>query len=476
MSMTTISPHTSTTFQNLQHFLQRDKRGEGIEHNGLPSKSSEDATQQLWRQSPGWPDKNGDGRTDVTYEFRVPPAGADTRRFGRVGFTPIGEHQRQQTRLSLQSIEDVANVRFTQGARSPSSEGHITIGNYGHMIDRNGRPYSYTNHAFLPYPGNKNSGDVWFVNTKTQSAVANAALGNSGRRTVVHELGHAMGLSHPGAYGAAGLKPGQVDSSEDSRSHTVMSYRGERSTYMHHRGFMSSAPQLDDISAYQKKYGANRDTRKNDTTYGFNANSDRDFLSVHAPEDKMVAAIWDGGGVDTLDFSGYRQDQQISLKEGTFSDVGGLKGNIAIAYGTTLENVISGGGNDLLVGNEVANTLKGGEGDDRLYGAEGADILWGEKGKDVFVYGHTRESTEVALDRIMDFVSGEDRVDVSGLTAALGKSALSFVSEFSGAVGEAKLVYDPVLEMSALQITGKPGEANFVLVVEGKLQRGDIVG
>ncbi|NWC78643.1 M10 family metallopeptidase C-terminal domain-containing protein [Pseudomonas sp. P7759] len=262
---------------------------------------------------------------------------------------------------------------------------------------------------------------------------------------------------------------------EDSESHTHMSYLDERHGYMNHRGTRASAPQLDDISAYQKKYGANHETRKDDTTYGFNSNTDRDFLSVKTDKDKMVAAIWDGGGTDTLDFSGYKQDQQISLRAGTFSDVGGLKGNVSIAYGVTIENAVGGSGNDLLMGNEAANTLKGGEGNDRLYGAGGADLLWGGKGNDVFIYGNTSESTHDAPDQIMDFVSGEDRVDVSGIRAALGDKPLKFVSAFSGASGEAVVTYDPVLQMSTLQIAGKPDEPAFVLLVHGKLQQGDIV-
>uniref|UniRef100_UPI00195339CE M10 family metallopeptidase C-terminal domain-containing protein n=1 Tax=Klebsiella pneumoniae TaxID=573 RepID=UPI00195339CE len=88
-------------------------------------------------------------------------------------------------------------------------------------------------------------------------------------------------------------------------------------------------------------------------TYGFNSNTDRDFLSVKASTDKIVAAIWDSGGNDTLDFSGYSQDQRININEGAFSDVGGLKANIAIAYGAQIENIIGGSGADILVGNAL---------------------------------------------------------------------------------------------------------------------------
>lgn len=256
-----------------------------------------------------------------------------------------------------------------------------------------------------------------------------------------------MGLTHPGNYNGI-LDRSKIDSHEDSQSHSVMSYRGEHTTYANHGGFRASAPQLDDIYAYQSKYGVNHQTRKDDTTYGFNSNTGRDFLSVNTKHDKMVAAIWDGGGNDTLDFSGYSQDQKISLEEGTFSDVDGLKGNVSIAYGATIENAKGGTGNDWLVGNAANNELRGGDGND---------------------------SSATAPDRIQDFVSGEDKVDVSGIRAQLGDKPLQFVSRFTGVSDEAIVAYDRQSNMSTLQISGKPSQPAFVLEVQGELQRSDIV-
>lgn len=301
-------------------------------------------------------------------------------------------------------------------------------------------------HTVLP-DAKGQGGDVWFVSNDKDMSLPKAQLGDAGRHTLIHELGHAMGLTHPGNYNGI-LDRSKIDSHEDSQSHSVMSYRGERTTYANHGGFRASAPQLDDIYAYQSKYGVNHQTRKDDTTYGFNSNTGRDFLSVNTKHDKMVAAIWDGGGNDTLDFSGYSQDQKISLEEGTFSDVDGLKGNVSIAYGATIENAKGGTGNDWLVGNAANNELRGGDGND---------------------------SSATAPDRIQDFVSGEDKVDVSGIRAQLGDKPLQFVSRFTGVSGEAIVAYDRQSNMSTLQISGKPNQPAFVLEVQGELQRSDIV-
>lgn len=139
---------------------------------------------------------------------------------------------------------------------------------------------------------------------------------------------------------------------------------------------------LDDISAAQHKYGANMLTRVGNTTYGFNASGDT--LDYHrATADGIVAAIWDAGGFDTLDFSGYHQKQVIDLREGRFSSVGGLIGNVAIAQGAVIESAKAGSGGDTVHGNDVINLIYGGSGNDTIYSYGGDDIIVGSNGSDM---------------------------------------------------------------------------------------------
>jgi Ca2+-binding RTX toxin-like protein len=77
-------------------------------------------------------------------------------------------------------------------------------------------------------------------------------------------------------------------------------------------------------------------------------------------------------------------------------------------------------GNDLLFGSKDSDFLDGGEGNDTLSGDMGQDFLTGGPGNDVFVLSAATAATDLATaDRILDFESGFDRIQLSpGLTFA----------------------------------------------------------
>jgi serralysin len=153
-----------------------------------------------------------------------------------------------------------------------------------------------------------------------------------------------------------------------------MSYFGGFNTGAFLPGY-SAVPLLDDIAAMQAEYGPNMSTRTGDTVYGFNSNSGRSWFEAVSATSIMQWAVWDAGGRDTFDFSGYPDSQVIDLRPGFFSDVGGYRGNVAIARGTDIEDAIAGVGNDSLTGNNLANRLTSGAGSDTVLGGEGGDTL-----------------------------------------------------------------------------------------------------
>lgn len=209
-------------------------------------------------------------------------------------------------------------------------------------------------------------------------------------------------------------------------------------------------------------------TRTGDTIYGFNSNTERDYYTAINSSKALIFSVWDADGNDTFDFSGYSNNQRINLYEQSFSDVGGLKGNVSIAAGVTIENAIGGSGNDVLVGNDIANELHGAAGNDVLFGCGGADKLWGGSGSDIFVYGEAMDSTPASPDWIMDFESGIDKIDLSILNS--GNKGIHFVDHFTGSAGEALLTYDAQTNISDLVLNVNGGQAfpDFLVKIVGQ--------
>lgn len=444
-----------TGWDSVHDLINYHSRGNGLNVNNKQSYDVEQAGIQIARGEQTWNGVHVTGQhATITYSFPAWVSGKQNIA-GDTIHSAFNAEQQAQAKLSLQSWSDVTNIKFVEVSGDQYS--NITFGN----IDAP-RTQAY---ALLPHTTNYGhtvydergfdvSGQSWYSTSGTGNL--HPELGNYGRLTFTHEIGHTLGLNHPGDYNASSdplANPTYADASyaEDTRGFSVMSYFDETITGSDFGGYYAAAPLLDDIAAIQHLYGANMTTRTGDTVYGFNSNTERDFYTATGSSQKLIFAVWDAGGNDTLDFSGYSQNQRINLNDGSFSDVGGLKGNVSIADGVTIENAIGGSGNDVIVGNVADNVIKGGAGDDVIYGGGGQDQLWGGSGNDIFVFSSLNDSPTKSPDKIWDFESGKDKIDLSFFNHGdKGSDFIHFVDHSSGQAGEALLSYDAQNNLSEL--------------------------
>jgi len=388
------------------YYLNAEERS-GVGPNGKPSYSIDRAGLQMtgfdpitMKPYPGWGGVPGQAYT-VTYAFRATAPfdmPADTSGFQRFNASQI--YVAEQAMLAWSDVARITFVRVGSGFEGEgaySDNASILLGNYS-----SGQAGAS---AFANYPGSpaasSPAGDVWVNITAGSNALP--SLGNFGYQTLLHEIGHAIGLAHPGEYNAGDDEnsgpityAGDAEYFEDSRQYTVMSYFSEANTGASYGGRYAAAPQLDDIRAAQIEYGPNMSTRTGDTVYGFNSTAERAWFAATNSSTRLIFAVWDAGGTDTFDFSGYSQNQTIDLREGHFSDVGSLVGNVAIAQGTQIENAIGGFGADTIIGNALNNVIHGNGGADRVFAGAGNDTidggqasgyLRGEEGDDSLVGG-----------------------------------------------------------------------------------------
>jgi Ca2+-binding RTX toxin-like protein len=247
----------------------------------------------------------------------------------------------------------------------------------------------------------------------------------------IHEFGHEFGLNHPGLYnysGPGGVQINYLNNATwiyDRQQYSVMSYFdgidvGEDSRWS------ASTPLIADIEAVIRRFFSTVDENgvrtyqtinlnTGDNVYGFGSTQYGYALTATGPQRDIGFVIHDTGGSDTINFSGSTAGTILDLRAGQFSSVNGHVNNVSIfaghnADGTDyyIENGIGSAFNDVLIGNEGANTLDGRGGADSMAGNGGDDIYFVDSIDDI-----VREEADGGNDTVVVLSA-----DLAGVTFA----------------------------------------------------------